>query len=297
MIRKFEFTPILGWSVSRWDTFSACRRQYYYQYYTKVEGGRDRENFLTLKALKDLTSIPLEIGNVTHKIIEILLKRMQKTTKPIDMRRFDDFVRENTKRIVESKNFSEIYYEELEAIDPQVQILPKVSEALKNLLGGGRIEWLAEKAVESKDQWIIDPEGYGECRIGGQKAYCKVDFMFPVGDELHILDWKTGKKDDKKHGRQLRGYVTWAYFHFGVAAEKIVPTVAYLIPEYKERSIKVNEFDVEAFAEQIREETEEMYDYCEDIEQNTPLAKSEFPMTENLKLCSFCNFRELCGRR
>jgi hypothetical protein len=292
MIRKFEFTHILGWSVSRWETFSACKRQYYYQYYGKY----DRENVQKINRLKGLTSVPLEIGNVTHKVIEVLLNRMQKTALPIDEQKFLDYVKRATNEITSTMTFTEIYYKQLESVDAEELILPKVNQALENLLKSERLEWIFDQALASKDEWIVDPEGFGECRIDNQKAYCKVDFLFPVGDEIFIMDWKTGKKDDEKHGKQLRGYVTWAYFHFNKAFSNIKPTVAYLLPEYNERSIVVNEYDIEDFSDRIREETEEMYKYCEDVEFNVPLAKVEFPMIENVNFCKYCNFRELCGR-
>ena len=34
-IKQFPFTPILGWSSTRYDMFSLCRRRYFYHYYGK----------------------------------------------------------------------------------------------------------------------------------------------------------------------------------------------------------------------------------------------------------------------
>ena len=34
---KFDYTPILGWSVTRYDKFLTCKRQYYYEYYGKYD--------------------------------------------------------------------------------------------------------------------------------------------------------------------------------------------------------------------------------------------------------------------
>lgn len=293
MVRRFEYTPTLGWSISRYDTFNLCKRQYYYQYYPR----EDREfNFLKISTLKSLTSVPLEIGNVSHEVIKVLLRRLQKTAKEIDRERFMEFVRRETLRICGEKDFIEVYYKDVDEIDPETQILPKVLAALNNLLDSPRLPWLMKEALETKDEWLVEPEGYGECRIDGMKAYCKVDFLFPVGDEIHIYDWKTGKKDEKKHPKQMRGYVTWAHFHYGVDYTKIKPKVAYLLPEYEEQSVPLNEFDIQAFSDLIREETDEMYGYLENVETNKPKLKSEFKMTDNLRICSFCNFRELCGR-
>ncbi len=300
MIRKFEYTDILGWSVSRYDTFSACKRQYYYQYYDKYD---TEYHLLQIRTLKSLTSIPLEIGNITHKVIKTFLDRIRKTAKPIDQTRFMEYVEKTTAEIVASKNFTEIHYRERERIDTETDILPFVKKALDNFLKSERLAWLMREALAAKDQWIVDPDGYGECRIDKLKAYCKVDFMFPVGEDLHILDWKTGKEAKAapgalhdKHSRQLRGYVAWAHFQFDKDYEHIKPTIAYLLPEYKERDVKLTEFDLEDFADKIHSETMEMYGYCDDVEMNRPNSKMEFPMTENRNICRFCNYRELCGR-
>lgn len=293
MVRKFEFTPLLGWSISRYDTFKLCKRQYYYQYYAKHDPEYDARRINTLKAM---TSVPLEIGNIAHEVIKTLLERLQKTARPIERDRFLEYTGKTTLELSRKKTFSEVYYKETAAVDPETQILPRVQAALTNLIDGPRLPWLMEEAIEKKEEWVIEPEGYGECRIDGQKAYCKVDFLFPVGEEINIYDWKTGKRDDIKHSKQLRGYVTWAHFHYGADYTKIKPTVAYLLPEYEERSIELNEFDIEDFADGIRSESEEMYEYCDDVEQNLPLPKEHFEMTDNLKICAYCNYRELCGR-
>lgn len=44
-IQTFKFTSILGWSASRYDTFTQCKRKYYYQYY----GQYDQEQFQKVK--------------------------------------------------------------------------------------------------------------------------------------------------------------------------------------------------------------------------------------------------------
>ena len=86
MMRRYEFTPILGWSVSRYDTFSSCKRRYYYQYYGRydTEFGRQR-----IDRLKSLSSIPLELGNIVHDVIGALLKRLLKSEAAIDKTRPD----------------------------------------------------------------------------------------------------------------------------------------------------------------------------------------------------------------
>ena len=81
---------------------------------------------------------------------------------------------------------------------------------------------------------MIEPPGYGQTEINGLKAYCKVDFLFPVEDMIYIMDWKTGKADTDKHTKQMIGYSAWASYHFEHAPEKIQPIIAYLKPDYSE---------------------------------------------------------------
>jgi hypothetical protein len=141
---------------------------------------------------------------------------------------------------------------------------------------------------------VIDPPGYGESRLGDLKVYCKVDFMFPIDDELHIVDWKTGKEDPEKHRKQLLGYSTWASFHFDVEAALVKPSIAYLKPDYREVHETFNTFDLENFAIQVRAETQEMYEYCRDVKNNIPLDKKEFEKVDKQAICRHCNFRGLC---
>ena len=85
-IKAFGFTPILGWSFSRYDTFSDCKRKYYYQYYGKYDPEYKRAK---IDFLKGLTSIPMEIGNVSHDVIQSVLERLLKSTAPIDTEKFE----------------------------------------------------------------------------------------------------------------------------------------------------------------------------------------------------------------
>ena len=85
-IKAFGFTPILGWSFSRYDTFSDCKRKYYYQYYGKYDSQYKRDK---IDFLKGLTSIPMEIGNVSHDVIQSVLERLLKSTAPIDTEKFE----------------------------------------------------------------------------------------------------------------------------------------------------------------------------------------------------------------
>lgn len=295
-LRKFEFTDILGWSYSRYATFQQCKRKYYYEYYRK----RDIENLAKLAVLKDLTTVPLEIGNISHKLIQALLSRLQKTAEAIDREKFYDYARRLTHDVCKEKNFEDVHYGKRDRVDLDTEIFEPVMAAMKNFLESDRLQWLFEEALVSKEDWIIEFEDnnkYGECRIDNHKAYCKVDFLFPVDERLHIIDWKTGKEDYAKHSVQLRGYAGWANFQFGTDFSQITTTVAYLLPEYKEMTVVLTEYDIDDFAMRIREQTAAMHEYCEVPELNIPFPKERFEMTPLVNFCKTCKYREVCGRR
>lgn len=296
MLKRFPFTPILGWSVSRFDTFSFCKRKYYYTYYGKF----DREIPLAkIAQLKNLTTEALSIGSLAHDVIEAILKRLQKSTDVIDETRMKGFVKAQVQKYMLDKVFSEVYYKEKEEID-EAYIIESVFNAVLIFVKSERFEWIRQLPDSSKKQWIIEPDGYGETRIktdrGDLKAYCKVDFMLPDGKDIYILDWKTGKADEFKHRKQLIGYSLFASFHFENKFERIVPILAYLKDGYSEVVPEISAKDIEDFKDDMLAETRAMQRMNLDIENNTPVDKNEFTLTESEGKCRYCEFRELCGR-
>ena len=289
-LKKFEYTPILGWSVSRWELFSMCKRQYFYNYYAKF----DPENSVdTIKMLKGLTSIPLAKGIIVHDVVKALLERLLKSEDIINKNKFIQYARKKTQEFFTTNKFFEVFYNQKPVVNEE-EIFSSVEEALNNFMESDRFEWVTKKAVTNKTDWIIEPEGFGEARLDGMKVYCKVDFLFPVDDQIYILDWKTGKVQEDKHKKQLLGYTTFAHYHLGVDPESIHPIIAYLLPEYKEVAVKVSKEDITASAEQIKKEIEVMHTFCENIEDNIPVYKDKFTKTTNEKICNYCNYQKIC---
>ncbi len=289
MIKKFDYTPILGWSVSRYDKFKLCKRQYFYEYYGKYD-----RVYPKIKELKKLLSIPLSIGIIVHNVIRVLLERLLKSEEEIDIERFLDFAKRETERCCQGNTFAEVYYNEINHVNPN-ELYEEIKKDLMNFLNSNRYKWIKTKAITNKDNWIIEPPGYGEFRLTGMKVYCKVDFLFPVDNETYIIDWKTGKLDSEKHRKQLLGYVSWASYNFKIGSERIVPIIAYLKPSYKEIKMRFNEYDLQDLITRVRDETEEMYSFCCNIEENIPEDKKKFIKTKNKKICAYCNYRELCS--
>ncbi|MCA6071767.1 MAG: PD-(D/E)XK nuclease family protein [Endomicrobium sp.] len=288
-IKKFKYTDILGWSVSRYDRFSNCKRQYFYDYYAKFNKDIPLEK---IQFLKSLTSKPLETGNIAHDIIKDILKRFQISAKPINKDKFFKYAFNMTEKYCNSKTFFEHYYKG--EIISTSEIYTKIKSVLENFLNSPRFSWIERNAVPQSSQWVIEPDGFGETRINGFKAFCKVDFLFPIDDKIYIIDWKTGKADEKKHSRQLTGYSLWANYHFDKNATDIVSMIVYLYPQYNEKSVKVNDSVISKFANTVETETKDMHEYLIDIEKNIPKDKKEFTLTGNTFFCNYCNYKEIC---
>jgi hypothetical protein len=289
-IKQFPFTPILGWSSTRYDVFSICRRRYFYQYYGKYD---QDSPIRKIQEMKNLVTVALEIGSVVHVVIEELLKRLKVTIQAIDLDKFDDYAKRETEHRLQTKAFEEVFYGERQSIELD-DLFPRISECLRSLLESQRMVWLQSRPESTRSGWIVEPPGYGETRLADLKIYSKVDFLCPVGDGFQIIDWKTGKVLPDKHRKQLIGYSAWAAYHFETTPDKVTPTLAYLQPEYHEVEETFNQSDLENFSVKVRAETNEMYEYCRDVERNIPQEKSEFPLIDDERICSKCNFRGLC---
>jgi hypothetical protein len=120
-----------------------------------------------------------------------------------------------------------------------------------------------------------------------------MDFLFPVGEEFHILDWKTGGKDRYKHANQLIGYAAATHNNFNAPWKDIFPKIVYLYPQFEEFELDLKD-DVSIFFEKVKSQTEEMYGFCTDVDRNIPLQIDAFPLSPSKSACTFCNFQELC---
>jgi hypothetical protein len=264
---------------------------YFYQYYGRFD---DEFSGLEIKTLKNLTSIPLEIGNIVHDVLKTLLERFKKSSEPIDQERFFNFSKNLTLNYTSANTFFETVYGNLIQVEPMEMMYPKIEACLNNFIASPRFEWLISEPEKYKKDWVIEPPGYGQTTINGFKAYCKVDFLFPTDHGLEILDWKTGQQDPVKHKKQLIAYAHWASEQKNTHPGAIDCRAVYLYPQYEEIPLDVSDSDIMAFSNQVRDETHEMWAFCMDVEQNLPMSKSEYPMVSNQENCKSCNFQKLC---
>nr|MDA3864198.1 PD-(D/E)XK nuclease family protein [Deltaproteobacteria bacterium] len=170
---------------------------------------------------------------------------------------------------------------------------PKVQAATQNFLNSSRFEELKE-IVYKNDNFIVEPGGYGESRLGNLKIYAKMDCLYQDQDKLTIIDWKTGKERSEEHNNQLLAYCAAAQNCLEIPPARIEAVAAYTFPSYKEKMLTPSPDRIEDFTHKIGQQTEEMYAYCKDIPNNIPLPKENFPKLNHGAFCKHCNFEELC---
>ena len=286
------YTPQLGWSSTRSETFRSCRRRYFFQYY----GRYDKELPPGLiQRLKGLSSIPMTVGEAVHQVLAVLLQRLLRTTAAIDRERFDRHVLQTITDLLEATELMEVHYQQRTAPTAS-ELQGPVLACLEHFLASERYRWL-QAVLPADPRYLIEPPGFGEARLQGRKIYAKVDCLFEVDGEVVILDWKSGRQDPAKHLRQLLGYAAWAEDHLKLPAEQIRCVAAYLQDGYTEIEKRPTAAELQGLAAEVAAEIQAMEHLCRDPQRNIPLEKDAFPLTENLGYCRNCQFRDLCDRR
>ncbi|MCL2844951.1 MAG: PD-(D/E)XK nuclease family protein [Chitinivibrionia bacterium] len=294
----YPFTKILGWSNSRYDLFCSCKRKYLYSYYPKSFGNLEYK----IKNLKNLTSVPLEVGNLYHDIMEVFLERMQESNAPINKEKLFAFIDNLCLNKLSQKVFFEKYYGTAEV--DFAQICAKIKSCVEIFLNSPTFEWIKSIDTNERKLWLVEAGSkmngkkyFGETKIGGLKAYCKMDFIFIKDDKIHIVDWKTGQKDEARHKKQLLGYAVAAKtLSEQLKASDILPKAVYVNGAYDELKLTVCDKELDDFAEIVAKETKEMQAYCSNVEENLPQATEIFEKCQRPNFCRLCEFQELCQK-
>jgi len=285
------YTPQLGWSSTRSETFRSCRRRYFFQYYARYDSELPLAH---IQRLKSLSSIPMLVGEAVHDVVATLLRRLLRSSAPVDRERFMRHVYQTLEAALTCTELMEVHYG-LRSGPDATDLQQLAMSCLEQLLASERYLWLVD-VLKGDPRYLIEPPGYGEARLQGMKIYAKVDCLIEVGAEMVILDWKTGRQDPAKHLRQLLGYAAWAEDHLKVEAQQIRCLAVYLQNGYEEIEKRPTRADLQGLAAEVAAEIQQMQGLLRDPERNIPLEKVAFPLTENLGYCSHCQFRVLCDR-
>ena len=280
-----------SWSVSRHDTFSSCRRKYFYSYYLAPE---DPE----IHRLKKLSALPLWAGSVVHETIENFLKTRDTMPSPeeqqaivhaaVHERLLGDW-RQSEAASLTFRLFEHEYAQTIEAEDKKI-VVGIVMRSLRNFfkspvlqeaLAVGRSSWLTIEDLVSFD-------------VGGTSVFLRMDLAFrDAQGRVVIVDWKTGRGEGRFNEIQLAGYALYAARQGWVGtAEEIQTELAYLaIPRYVRRSVDARKLDhARAFIEKSANGMKALL-----LDPVLNLGRlQDFAMIDRPQTCRRCNFRRLC---
>ena len=283
-----------SWSCSRHDTFSTCRRRYFYSYYASAD---DPE----IQRLKKLSALPLWAGSVVHDRIERFLRTAegmppQEEQEAIIRSTVHEGMlgdwRDSEQGSLRFRLFEHEYQVTVEPEDKKMVVGTVMrslrnffrSETLKQVLSVGRENWLTLEDLVSFD-------------LEGVSVFVRMDLAFrdPSG-KVVIVDWKTGRGEGRFSETQVAGYALYATEAGWVKGpEEISTELAYLaIPRYVRRQVTAQTIDrARAF---IKKSAGSMKELLLDPLVNQARLE-DFPMVERPRICRRCNFRRLCFPR
>lgn len=290
-------------SASALNMYLDCRLRFYLRYVAEL---KEKEELVS-------TIDPMTFGTLLHRGIELLYEIPEgEEFRDIDGHEIDRLMPQVPKAV--DMAFRELYKkeegEEL-LLTGQLQIarevLAKYIEAVLSYdqrNGGFRViglekEHLAHLSIETE-------EGTKEVALGGV-----IDRMDIRESVVRLLDYKTGKdtkkiasidslfdRDDKKRNKAAMQTFLYAFFYQYQNPENQLPI--------KPGIINIKEIYSEDFNPYLQLDGSEVIDYrdfAEEFEQGlrglleeivNPLVP--FDQTEDKKKCTYCAYKELCGR-
>jgi CRISPR/Cas system-associated exonuclease Cas4 (RecB family) len=302
-----------AWSWSRHQTFYECPRKLYWQHYGSWGGWRSDATLEAALAyrLKRIQTIAMLVGDTFHEELSEILRRRPAAPGPVPAAQLrQDMERRLLRRMREShdrdwerfgnpKEYAilfEDYYGGGVTAEMREAALDDVRACAEGLAAspfGRRIFNTDPKRLK-----FIDPREFGRKRVtvDGLLVFASPDLIVADSDaDLHIVDWKTGKRRHKANMAQLAVYGLFVAEQFGTPIERITAHLVYVRAGGHETFDRLSD-GVEEARRNIETYVTDVRSRLTDVERNEAGDMSQFPMTTNLASCRSCNFRELCGR-
>jgi hypothetical protein len=151
---------------------------------------------------------------------------------------------------------------------------------------------------------FIATEALGFTSAAGLRVYAAYDLALRIGDEFHLIDWKTGTRTPRAMAaakRQLAIYGLWAAATQGVAIRDVRAQAVWLqdapqwAPETLDQDVLNN---VVALIEEQdvfeRESTKPIADKNGEVVRYEA-GREAFPTRPHLVGCSWCPYRSICA--
>ena len=295
------FKNKFSWSFSRYKIFNECKRKYYFNHYGFWNGWREDADEKTKKIyiLKNLTSRHMLAGSVVHETIELIIANyglgaimhfeqaeglmIQKLKKAFLESKNEDW----KKKVKGHCNLAEHYFNYNISDEKWIEFRDKASN---NLNGFYEIDENSIIKNSNSNKWLtidkLDSFDYN-----GTTIFASPDFAFNENDKTIIYDWKTGNPstDDET---QLLIYALYTNQKWDIEYSKMELSDVYLNIGASVYAEDIEE-KIPVVEDLIKDSIEQMKGSLVDIDNNVA-KESDFPMTNDLNKCKWCDFREIC---
>lgn len=313
----------LSWSTSRARNFAECRRRYYFDYYLSWRGwGRDADpERRRVYLLKKMTRMPMLAGDIVHRAIaEYYARRDQglgwtaEEAVAWSVQELRRGYRESRDggwkaRPAKSVRLAEHHYGEPEvdesgdaAREYGTRYVDRIRASLETFFTSAK---LADAREAQPRDWLAC-EDMSTFELFETKVFAVPDFAYldrtageGGGDAdglVHIVDWKTGRPREADRF-QLEVYAFYARERWGTDPTRTVAADVYLLDD-EVREVAVDDAVLDATLARIEASIGEMREVHFDADRSKGDAE-EFPRVPEAdagRVCSRCNYRELCDR-
>ncbi len=289
--------------MTRQRLLENCPRAYYFRYYLSHNGWLDDAPDRSRLAyrLGKLASLDTIFGREIDERAREIESRVRAGLEPPSAAELEDKTRRtlraawrssrdqrsaferSPKRTVMLRSF---YLEDSPPHRSEVErINAKIPACTANLLAVADWETLAECG---QDGCVVIPD-FSHFFLAGVKVFAAPDLVYVAEGRLHVIDWKSGRRNEDDDLQVLLSAYCTGLEHPGV---EVSPVLHYLLVGDSVRpDIPDNLQDF--VADTIGPGLRIMRDLLQDPEENAPLPENEFQRRES-GLCPYCNFGALC---
>ena len=290
-----------SWSFSRQQTFESCARRYYLRYYTFWEGWSHDAPERSRKAyfFSKMQSLPMLIGSAVHETIEKMLRSRARGRRLEDpTRALRDLLNARWKAS-RDRHYEEIgpkrapplfehYYEQPISTERLARLRDLALRSLDNVQAS---ELWGEILGAGPENWRVIEE-LATIPIAGVPAFVAPDFAFQCGEELWIVDWKTGA-ERADLALQLGVYALYAHREFEAPLDRL-RAFDYFTAEDRIVEVEIDDAALERAEQHVADGVARMQAALLDADANQPAEESAYAPTEDARECRFCFFQEIC---
>jgi hypothetical protein len=304
-VRPDKYTEF-SWSASRHSLFEWCRRKYYLHYYgsRRVQEARDRA-VSGVWWLKQVITRQTWIGSVIHLVAQKAVQAIQAgqalpADQVVDMATaaYHEGLRAS-KRGAKYDNrwvilFEDIYPQDLPSINLS-QAEMRVRDLAQGLLDSDAFAFICRQpgsAIREVDNPFQSFTLSSIPVLGQVRIYAIPDVLIHTGDEITIIDWKTGDPESETIPMQAGIYRLYAHRAYGLPEDSIRVQIADLNTGENVDPVGGTPPATQAEAS-ARASIQSMLDHLEDVRYNTVNIRS-CPRAEDRSRCLYCGFKRIC---